>query len=59
MGIFVWIYLEFLELLPVNKTEKNPHAKSKTHSFTVVLIIIPVKLVDSISSTRGTNNTTY
>jgi hypothetical protein len=32
--------------------------KSQMHSFTVMLIIIPVKLVDSNSSTRGTNNTT-
>jgi hypothetical protein len=35
-----------------NNTEKNPHAKSKVHSFTVMLIIIPVKLVDSNSNTQ-------
>jgi hypothetical protein len=35
-----------------NKTEKNPHAKSQVHSFTVMLIIIPVKLVYSNSSTQ-------
>jgi hypothetical protein len=40
------------------KTEKNPHAKPQVHSFTVMLIIIPVKLVDSNSSTQGTHNKT-
>jgi hypothetical protein len=40
------------------KSEKNPHAKPQVHSFTVMLIIIPVKFVDSNSSDQGTNNTT-
>jgi hypothetical protein len=43
----------------ITKTKtKSPHAKPQVHSFTMMLIIIPVKLVDSNSSTQGTNNTT-
>jgi hypothetical protein len=42
-----------------NKAEKiHMYAKPHLRNFTVMFIIIPVKLVDLISSTQGTNNTT-
>jgi hypothetical protein len=42
-----------------NKTEKKTtHAKFQVHSFTAMLIIVPEDLIDSNSSTQGTNNTT-
>jgi hypothetical protein len=39
--------------LTLTKTENNPHAKFQVQSFTVMLIIISVKLVGSNSSTQG------
>jgi hypothetical protein len=44
--------------MPLTKLKKNPNAKPQVPSFTVMLIIIPVKLVDSNSTTQGKNNPT-
>jgi hypothetical protein len=44
---------------PLKWGHKNPHAKHQEYSFTVMLIIIHVKLVYSDSSTQGTLNTQH
>jgi hypothetical protein len=47
-----------IRAITLTKLRKFRHAKSQVQSFTVMLIIIPEKLIDSKSSTQGTNNTT-
>jgi hypothetical protein len=41
-----------------NKNETNPHANPKEQSFTLMLIIIHVKLVDSDPNIQGTHKIT-
>jgi hypothetical protein len=36
------LYYSKSRAITPNKTEKNPHAKTQVHSFTVMMVIIPV-----------------